>query len=74
MNRVNPTVAFLVAAVVAVLAFFLPGPAGGVLLLLLAVAAAALMVGAWSRLVPAGRLVRLAIIMGLVAVAVGRLV
>ena len=72
MNRLNPTVVFLVGTVIVLAALFLPGPIGGVILLLVAAVAAVLTAGAWSRLPLVGRGARLVILAILVAGALKR--
>jgi hypothetical protein len=74
MNRLNPTVVFLVGTVVVLAALFLPGTVGGLLLLLVAAAAAVMTVGAWDRLPLVGRGARLVILALLVVFALKRLI
>jgi hypothetical protein len=74
MNRLNPTVVFLVCTVVVLAALFLPGSIGGVILLLVAAVAAVLTIGAWGRLPLVGRGARLVILAILVAGALKRLI
>jgi hypothetical protein len=62
VQRVNPTVIFLVSLVLVIAALFIPGPVGGVLLLVVAGAAAVLLVTTWDRLPPAGRAARLLVL------------
>ena len=73
MNRLNPTVVFLVGTVVVLAALFLPGTIGGILLLLVAAVAAVLTIGTWDRLPLVGRGARLVILAILVAGALKRL-
>jgi hypothetical protein len=73
MNRLNPTVVFLVGTLVVLAALFLPGPVGGVILLLVAVVAAAMTIAMWDRLPLVGRGARLVILAILVAGALKRL-
>jgi hypothetical protein len=73
MNRLNPTVVFLVGTVVVLAALLLPGPVGGVILLLVAAAAAVMTIGTWDRLPLVGRGARLVIQAILVAGALKRL-
>jgi hypothetical protein len=74
MNRLNPTVVFLVGTVVVLAALFLPGSVGGVLLLLVAAVAAVMTMATWSRLPLVGRGARLVILAILVAGALKRLI
>jgi hypothetical protein len=74
MNRLNPTVVFLVGTVIVLAALFLPGPIGGVILLFVAALAAVMTFGTWSRLTLVGRGARLVILAVLVAGAVKRLI
>jgi|RhiMethySRZTD1v2_1073278.scaffolds.fasta_scaffold05761_12 hypothetical protein len=73
MNRLNPTVVFLVGTVVVLAALFLPGPVGGVILLLVAAVAAVMTIAMWDRLPLVGRGARLVILAILVAGALKRL-
>ena len=73
MNRLNPTVVFLVGTVVVLAALFLPGPIGGVILLLVAAVAAVMTIAMWDRLPLVGRGARLVILAILVAGALKRL-
>jgi hypothetical protein len=73
MNRLNPTVVFLVGTVVVLAALFLPGTIGGILLLLVAAVAAVLTIGTWDRLPLVGRGARLVILAILLAGALKRL-
>ena len=72
MNKLNPTVVFLVGTVIVLVALFVPGALGGVLLLLVAAVAAALLMGTWHRLPLVGRAARLVILALLVVMAVKR--
>jgi len=72
MTRLNPTVVFLVAAVLVFGVLAVPGPPGGVLLLLLAAGAAALLVSTWDRHRPAARAMRLAVLGLLIVLAITR--
>jgi hypothetical protein len=74
VNRLNPTVLFLVATVLVLIALFVPGPVGGVLLLVVAAAAAALLYSAWNRLPLVGRAARIVVLALLVVMALKRLV
>jgi hypothetical protein len=73
MNRLNPTVVFLVGTLVVLAALFLPGPVGGVILLLVAAVAAVMTIAMWDRLPLVGRGARLVILAILVAGALKRL-
>jgi hypothetical protein len=73
MNRLNPTVVFLVGTVIVLAALFLPGPIGGVILLFVAAGAAVMTIATWSRLPLVGRGARLVILAVLVAGALKRL-
>jgi len=73
MNRLNPTVVFLVGTVVVLAALFLPGPIGGVILLLVAAVAAVMTMATWNRLPLVGRGARLVILAVLLAGALKRL-
>jgi hypothetical protein len=73
MNRLNPTVVFLVGTVIVLAALFLPGSIGGVILLLVAAGAAVMTIGTWNRLPLVGRGARLVILAVLVAGAMKRL-
>jgi len=73
MNRLNPTVVFLVGTVVVLAALFLPGPVGGVILLVVAAVAAVMTIAMWDRLPLVGRGARLVILAILVAGALKRL-
>ena len=73
MDRLNPTVVFLVGTVVVLAALFLPGPIGGVILLLVAFVAAVMTASIWSRLPLVGRGARLVILAILLAGALKRL-
>jgi hypothetical protein len=72
VNRLNPTVVFLVACVLVLVALFVPGAVGGVLLLLVAAVAAALLFGTWQRLPLVGRVARLVVLALLVVMAIKR--
>ncbi len=72
VSRLNPTVVFLIAAALVLVALFVPGPVGGVLLLLVAAVATALLVGAWERLPLVGRAARLVILALLLVMALKR--
>jgi hypothetical protein len=73
MNRLNPTVVFLVGTVVVLAALFVPGPVGGVLLLLVAGLAAVMTMAIWSRLPLVGKGARVVILALLVVFALKRL-
>lgn len=72
MRNPNPTAVFLAATALMLMALFVPGPVGGGLLLIVAAGAAALLVATWTRLQPAGRVLRLAALALLLVVAVSR--
>jgi hypothetical protein len=68
----NPTAVFLVTAVLVVGILLVPGALGGVLLLALAAGCAVLLVGTWHRHQPRARALRLAILGGLLLLAIIR--
>jgi hypothetical protein len=72
VNKLNPTVVFLVGTVIVLAALFVPGPVGGVLLLLVAAVAAAVLMGTWNRLPLVGRAARVVILALLVVMAFQR--
>jgi hypothetical protein len=72
VNKLNPTVVFLVGTVIVLVALFVPGTVGGVLLLLVAAGAAAVLMGTWYRLPLVGRAARLVILALLVVMAFKR--
>ena len=72
MKRPNPTVVFLVATVLVLIALFVPGPVGGVVLLLVTAVAAALLFGTWDRLPLVGRVARIVVLALLVVMALKR--
>ena len=72
VQRVNPTVVFLVSLVLVIAALFIPGPVGGVLLLLVAGLAAFLLVTTWDRMPPAGRAARLLVLGVILGLALSR--
>ncbi|MFC0002757.1 DUF6703 family protein [Micromonospora siamensis] len=73
LARVNPTTAFLAALVIVLVAFFAPGPVGGVLLLALAAGLVWLLATTWPVQAPAIRLIRLVMLTVLIAVALAKL-
>ena len=73
MNRLNPTVVFLVGTVVVLAALFVPGSVGGVMLLLVAGVAAVMTTATWSRLPLVGKGARLVILALLVVLALKRM-
>ncbi|TDC72263.1 hypothetical protein E1193_28115 [Micromonospora sp. KC606] len=73
LARANPTSVFLATLVLVLVAFFAPGPVGGVLLLALAAALAWLAAATWPVQAPRARVVRLLVLTLLVAVALAKL-
>ena len=73
LARVRPTVAFLVALVVLVSGFFLPGIIGAALLFVLGAALTALTFTTWPVQTNATRVVRVALLTLLFAVVVAKL-
>ncbi|MEV6494051.1 DUF6703 family protein [Actinoplanes sp. NPDC051633] len=73
LARVSPTVAFLVALVVLVAGFFLPGIVGAALLFLLGAALTALTFTTWPVQTRSTRAVRVALLTLLFAVVVAKL-
>ncbi|MFB9235947.1 DUF6703 family protein [Plantactinospora siamensis] len=74
LARVNPTSVFLAALALVLAGLFAPGAVGGVLLLALAVGLGALLVTTWPVQPPNTRLLRLALLTGLLAVALIKIV
>ena len=70
LARVNPTTAFVVALVVLLAGFFLPGIIGALLLFLLGVALAGLTFTTWPVQTPSTRVIRVILLGLLLAVAV----
>lgn len=68
----NPTAVFLATLALVLVAFFAPGPAGGVVLLLLAAGLVWLMSVTWVVQRPATRLLRLVMLTLLIAVALAK--
>ena len=73
LARVRPTVAFLVALVVLVSGFFLPGIIGAALLFVLGAALTALTFTTWPVQTKSTRVVRVALLTLLFAVVVAKL-
>jgi hypothetical protein len=73
VNRLNPTAVFLIALVVVLTAFVVPGPVGGMLLLLVAALAGALLLGSWTTLPAGGRTLRVGVLALLVAIGLYRI-
>ncbi|MCI4062128.1 hypothetical protein MRQ36_05935 [Micromonospora sp. R77] len=73
LARVNPTTVFLATLVLVLVAFFAPGPVGGVLLLVLAAGLVWLMATTWPVQSPATRVIRLVMLTLLIAVALAKL-
>jgi hypothetical protein len=73
LARVRPTVAFLVALVVLVGGFFLPGIVGAALLFLLGAGLAALTFTTWPVQTPSTRVVRVVLLALLFAVVIAKL-
>ena len=74
LSRVSPTAAFLVALVVLLAGFFLPGIIGAALLFVLCAAMAALTFTTWPVQRPSTRVVRVALLVLLLAVVVAKAV
>ena len=74
LSRVSPTAAFLVALVVLLAGFFLPGIIGAALLFVLAAAMAALTFTTWPVQRTSTRVVRVALLVLLLAVVVAKAV
>lgn len=74
LSRVSPTAAFVVALVVLLAGFFLPGIIGAALLFLLCAALAALTFTTWPVQRPSTRVVRVALLVLLLAVVVAKAV
>ena len=74
LSRVSPTAAFIVALVVLLAGFFLPGIIGAALLFLLCAALAALTFTTWPVQRPSTRVVRVALLVLLLAVVVAKAV
>jgi hypothetical protein len=73
LNRLNPTAVFLTVLVLVLGGLLLPRPYGGVLLLALAAALAALLTTTWQRGNQRTRVIRVAILGLLIALAVYRI-
>ncbi|MGB2572334.1 DUF6703 family protein [Micromonospora citrea] len=73
LARANPTSVFLATLVLVLVAFFAPGPVGGVLLLALAAGLVWLMAVTWPVQAPRTRVVRLLMLTLLIAVALAKL-
>jgi hypothetical protein len=74
LSRVSPTAAFVVALVVLLAGFFLPGIIGAALLFVLCAAMAALTFTTWPVQRPSTRVVRVALLVLLLAVVVAKAV
>jgi hypothetical protein len=72
LARVRPTVAFIIALVVLLAGFFLPGIIGAALLFLLAAGLVALMFTTWPVQSPATRVFRIVLLTLLVGAAVAK--
>ncbi|MEH0845890.1 DUF6703 family protein [Micromonospora sp. CPCC 205711] len=73
LARANPTSVFLATLVVVLVAFFAPGPVGGVLLLALAAGLGFLLATTWPVQTPRTRALRLVMLTLLIAVALVKL-
>ncbi|MFI9643782.1 DUF6703 family protein [Micromonospora sp. NPDC051925] len=73
LARANPTSVFLATLALVLVAFFAPGPVGGVLLLVLAAGLAYLLATTWPVQAPQTRLIRLVMLTLLVTVALVKL-
>ncbi|MFC4150406.1 DUF6703 family protein [Micromonospora mangrovi] len=73
LARVNPTTVFLATLVLVLVAFFAPGPVGGVLLLVLAAGLVWLLATTWPVQSPATRVIRLVMLTVLIAFALAKL-
>ncbi|BCJ60829.1 hypothetical protein [Micromonospora endophytica] len=73
LARANPTTVFLVTLALVLVAFFAPGPVGGLLMLLLAAGVAALLITTWRVQTPPTRAIRLLVLTMLVTVGLVKL-
>ncbi|WP_327038556.1 hypothetical protein [Micromonospora maris] len=73
LARTNPTTVFLVTLLLVLVAFFTPGPLGGLFTLLLAAVVAALLVTTWPVQTPPTRVIRLLMLTLLVTVGLVKL-
>ncbi|MGC5021887.1 DUF6703 family protein [Micromonospora sp. DT47] len=73
LARVNPTTMFLATLVLVMVAFFAPGPVGGVLLLALAAGLVFLLATTWPVQTPRTRVLRLVMLTLLITVALVKL-
>ncbi|MEV0156786.1 DUF6703 family protein [Micromonospora sp. NPDC050686] len=73
LARANPTTVFLATLILVLVAFFAPGPVGGVLLLVLAAALFWLLATTWPVQAPQTRVLRLVMLTLLVTVALVKL-
>ncbi|MBY8875202.1 hypothetical protein K7640_25550 [Micromonospora sp. PLK6-60] len=73
LARVNPTTVFLATLALVLVAFFAPGPVGGVLLLALAAALLWLLATTWAVQAPQTRMLRLVMLTLLSTVALIKL-
>jgi Family of unknown function (DUF6703) len=72
LARINPTTAFVVALVVLLAGFFLPGIVGAALLSLLVAALAALTFTTWPVQTPSTRTVRICLLVLLLAAIIAK--
>jgi len=72
LARINPTTAFVVALIVLLAGFFLPGIVGAALLALLGAALAALTFTTWPVQTPSTRAVRIGLLLLLLAVIIAK--
>jgi hypothetical protein len=72
LARINPTTAFVVALIVLLTGFFLPGIVGAALLALLGAALAALTFTTWPVQTPSTRAVRIGLLLLLLAVIIAK--
>ncbi len=73
LARVNPTTAFLVALLVLLAGFLLPGIVGGAVLFVLGAALAALTFTTWPVQTPTTRMLRLLMLGLLIGIAVAKI-
>jgi hypothetical protein len=72
LARVSPTMAFIIALVILLAGFFLPGIIGAALLFLLAAGLAAMTFTTWPVQTPSTRIFRVILLMLLVGAAVAK--
>jgi hypothetical protein len=69
LRRLNPTTVFLIALVVALVAFLSPGAIGAILLLIIVAGLGWLLVRTWPVTPPSARALRLLVLLGLLLIA-----